>query len=492
MKMKNKFLACLSLFAISFGISCQKTLELKPTSVITTASFWHTEDDATGALFGMYVYLRSTSQDLFMEGEERSEAYEGGTNGGGTFSLFNNAMTPDAPVVGSWQGYYTVISAANSLIKYVPKISFKSEARKKSILAQAYTTRAFIYFAMVRTWGDLVLRTDPTESTDPKITQKERSPTADVFKLIKEDLDSAISLYPDNNFAAGRDVWSKPAANALKAEVYLWTGKRLNGGSSDFNTALAACNEVQNADVTLLPNFADIFDYNNKGNKEFIMTIRFNELEASNFYWHMWIIGSAVPNNISQEAKNILLPVGNGQGLNVLTALVRNQFTKDDTRRKTTFYEIYTFDQQGDSTYFQNVLLKGKGLVTGGTRVFSSDMILYRYADVLLMKAEAENALGLDPTGEINQVRMRAYKSDYPSHVFVTGTKEYNDEMILKERLLELLNEGKRWWDLVRFDKAFDLVPALNNRQGKNYLLLFPIPTSTLSLETKIKQNPGY
>ena len=222
------------------------------------------------------------------------------------------------------------------------------------------------------------------------------------------------------------------------------------------------------------------------------MTIRFNELEGGNFYWHNWIIGSAVPNNISQEAKDILLPVGNGQGLNVLTSLVRNQFTKDDTRRRATFYEIYTFDQQGDSTYFQNVLLKGKGLVTGGTRVFASDMILYRYADILLMKAEAKNALGMDPSEEINLVRQRAYQSEYANHVFTSGSKEYNDEMILKERLLELINEGKRWWDLVRFNKAFELVPALSNQQGKDYLLLFPIPTSTLSLEPKIRQNPGY
>jgi len=489
MKILPHILLC---FALVFT-SCNNTLnEIKPKSVITTASFWKTEDDASGALNGMYVLLRNTENDLYMEGEERSEAFEGGVYGGGTYNLYLNALTPDNTGVGSWTEYYSVINAANALLKYVPDISFSSDDAKNAVLAQAYAMRAFVYFVMARTWGDLVLRTDPTEGTDPSVTQKERSPVADVFTLIKSDIDEAIKLFPNDNFEAGRGNWSKPATYALKADVYLWTGKKLNGGSADFQTALDACNEVQKSDVTLLPNFADVFDFNNKGNDEILMAIKYNQLEASNGYWHNWIIGSAVPSNITQQAKDILLPVGGGQGLMVVTALVRNQFTKDDSRRNATFFEVYTHDDSGDSTYYTNVCLKGRGEVTGGNRIFDSDYILYRYADVVLMKAEAENALGQDPAAEINMIRKRAYGSSYSSHVFVSGNKDFNDEMILKERLLELLNEGKRWWDLVRFGKAFDLVPNLQSRAGQDYLLLFPISTAMLSLEPKISQNPGY
>jgi hypothetical protein len=342
---------------------------------------------------------------------------------------------------------------------------------------------------MSKTWGDLIIRTEPTESSNPEITYKERSPKEDVFKLIKEDIEKALQLFTSNEFSAGRSVWSKAALNTLKADVYLWTSKQMNGGPTDLETALNACNEVQKANVSLLPNFADIFKYENKGNKEIIMSIRYNDLEGSNFFWHMWIIGSAVPSNITQKAKDILLPVGGGQGLMVISDLVRNQFSNDDSRKAASYFDIYTFDEKGDSTYYSNVCLKGSGVVVGGNRVFSSDIVLYRYADVLLMKAEAKNGLNQDPSDEI---RKRAYGEKYNNHIFVNGTQTQNDEAILQERLFELIYEGKRWWDLLRFNKAFELVPTLQTQKDKEYLRLFPIATSVLSLEPKVKQNPGY
>ena len=122
----------------------------------------------------------------------------------------------------------------------------------------------------------------------------------------------------------------------------------------------------------------------------------------------------------------------------------------------------------------------------------NNNIILYRYADILLMKAEAKNALGQDPSAEINEVRKRAYKDKYEEHIYVNSTKEANDAAILKERLLELAFEGKRWWDLVRFDKAFDLVPSLREHKGEDYMMLFPIPLSTISVEPKVTQNPGW
>ncbi len=132
------------------------------------------------------------------------------------------------------------------------------------------------------------------------------------------------------------------------------------------------------------------------------------------------------------------------------------------------------------------------GVEISGVRNFIDDVPIYRYSDVLLMKAEAKNALGQDPSTEINLVRARAYGANFNNYQFVNGTIAQNDDAILKERLLELTLEGKRWWDLVRFGKAFDLIPSLNSRKGQDHLLLFPISESVLSLEPKVKQNPGY
>lgn len=490
MKLINKLITATVL--IISGLSCSKTLEVDPTSVITTNSFWKTEDDAKGALVGMYIDFRNIAEALFTTGDERSEIYTGGVYGGGTYTLFNNAMTPDAPGHADWYGYYRVINSANLLLKYVPAITFKNEADRNNILAQAYAMRAYVYFNMTKTWGDLVVRTEPTESADAEVTQKERSAQAEVFALIKDDIEKSLQLFADNSFPNLRSMWSKPATNALKADVFLWTARVMNGGEADFTTALNACTEVEMADVQLLPAFADLFKYTNKGNKETIMNIHFEELEGGNYFWHMWIIGSAVPANISQQAKDLLLPVGGGQGLMITSDLVRNQFTNDDSRKFGTYFDVYTFNGSGDSTYYTNVVVKGTGIVTNGNRVFASDMILYRLADVLLMKAEAKNGLNMDPSTEMNEVRQRAYGDDYDDHVFVNGSQEDNYDAILKERLFELAFEGKRWWDLLRFDKAFELVPTLQTQTDKQYLRLFPIANAVLSLEPKVKQNPGY
>ncbi|MGV3560241.1 RagB/SusD family nutrient uptake outer membrane protein [Larkinella arboricola] len=484
-------------FSISFIlISCFScnVLDVSPVSVITNNSFWKTQNDAEGALNGMYVNLRAIEDALTAVGEQRSEIFQGGVYGTGGNDMLHNALSADQPLHTDWRIYYTVINSANMILKYVPGITFSSEAAKNSILAQAYTMRAFTYFAMTKTWGDLIIRTEPTESASADVTVKERSPQAEVFKLIKDDLEKALQLYPDNNFPTGRFKWSKPAAQAVKADVHLWTAKRLNGGQGDFTTALAAIGEIEKADVSLLPNYGDLFQYANKGNKEIVMAIRFQDLDgaANNHFWRQWIIGSAVPANTDAETLKMINPVGSGQGLLVVTDLVRKQFTEDDTRKKASFHEVYTYDAAGKPTFYTTLTMKGQGVIVGGNRLFLSDIILYRYADILLMKAEAKNALGQDPSTEINLVRQRAYKENAGKHVFVSGTKEQNDDAILKERLLELLFEGKRWWDLVRFGKAFDLVPNLQSKKGQNDLLLFPISNGVLSLEPKVKQNPGY
>jgi hypothetical protein len=473
-------------------IGCD-ALDVSPTSVITTTSFWKTENDAQGALNGMYVDLRNVSAAISINGEHRSETFQGGVYGTGTYNLLENALTGDQPNHSEWTGFYTIINSANLILKYTPDITFSSESLKNNALAQAYTMRAYAYFIMTKTWGDLIIRTDPTESSSADVTIKERSPQAEVFALIKSDLEKALSLYPDNNFTTGRFRWSKAAANTLKADVFLWTGKRMNGGQADFTTALNAIAEVEKADVSLLPKFSDLFEYANKGNKETIMNIRYQDLDnATNHFWFHWIIDSAIPGNIDAATRALIQPVGGGQGLLVLSDLVRKQFTDDDTRKKGTFYEINTYDAAGKPTYYTNLSMKGRGLITGGTRLFLSDIVLYRYADVILMKAEAKNALGQDPAIEINKVRERAYTTSYDKHVFVNGTKASNDDAILKERLFEFVYEGKRWWDLVRFGKVFDLVPNMQSKKGQDGLLLFPIANTVLSREPKVIQNPGY
>ena len=169
---------------------------------------------------------------------------------------------------------------------------------------------------------------------------------------------------------------------------------------------------------------------------------------------------------------------------------LREQYAPDDSRKDATFLEIYK-TVEGERKYYGTMAMKGRGTVVSGVRYFVDDIILYRYADVLLMKAEAKNGLGEDPTDEMKEVRERAYGEKYADHAFVNGTPAENDAAILQERLLEFAFECKRWWDLVRFDKAFELVPSLVGRDNPE-LLYFPIPNSVLSLEPLVEPNPGW
>lgn len=468
-------------------------LNVDPTSVITNDSFWKTDNDVKGAVNGMYVQLRSiASQNLFLLGEGRSEILSWGVVGTGGYDVYYNNTLTDDNAGPDWRSFYTVINTCNLIIKYSEEINFSSQDEKKSSIAQAYTMRAFLYFVMAKTWGELIIHTEPVESTDPNILYKERSSLNDVFSLIKSDIENGLDLFPNNNYDSERIKWSKPALYALKGDVYLWTGKQLNGGESDYLKALDALNEILKTDVELLSDFKNIFNVNNKGNKEILMSVRFAELEATNFYWMTWLIGSSVPSDIDQKTRDILFPIGGGQGIIVPSRVLIDQYLENDTRKDATVHEIYTHDNTGELVYFTSIALKGSGLVKDGTRHFVSDVILYRYADVLLLIAEAKNALGQDPSDEINLIRKRAFQDDFNNHIFENSSKEINDEIILKERLLELAYEGKRWWDLLRFDKAFDLVPSLKSRKGEDHLKLFPISNNILSLEPYVKQNPGY
>jgi starch-binding outer membrane protein, SusD/RagB family len=489
--MKNKQIKSVVLICMIFIGSCTEHLNVDPTSVITTDSFWNSQEDAEGALIGMYVELRNISQALHQVGEHRSEVLSPGLYGEGTFILHRNEMNADTPGHPDWSSYYRIINSANLILKYVPEISFSSEQRKDGVLAQAHSMRAFIYFVMTKTWGDLIIRDEPIEGFGADVTQRGRSPQSEVFQLIKQDIEQALQLFPNNSFELGRGVWSKPAVNAMKGDVYLWTAKRLGGGSEDLTTALSALNEVDQADVELLAEFKDVFEFENKGNKEILMSIRHQDLEPGNYLWFMWIITDAVPSNIDQDTRDRITPV-NGQGLMVTSELVRNQFKMEDSRRDATFFEIHTIGEDGSKTYLTNIQQKFQGTIIGGNRVFLSDPILYRYADVLLMKAEAKNALGQDPSEEINRIRERAFGENFTENVFVSQGIEQNDDAILQERLFEFAHEGKRWWDLVRFDKAFELVPSLQDRAGEDHLMLFPISITVLSQEPMVEQNPGY
>lgn len=494
LSIKSLGLYTLVLGALTAAPSCTDQLELTPVSSITAAGFWVNEDNATGALNGMYVRFRDeASNNLFFWGESRSETLTYGLQASeGRERYFENTLDPNFAGP-TWLRLYTVIHDANLIIKYVPGINFQNEANKNSMLAQAYTMRAYIYFLMAKTWGGVPIVTDPTEGYDAETTFKPRASLDEVYALIKNDLELALDLYPNNNLSQGKAYWSKPAALMLKGEVYLLTGKRAGGGQNDITTALQALTEAASAPgLALLPNFDQVFRYSNKGNSEILFAVRFLDLESgANYNNSLYIRDDEIPAGITPEAKAL---IGQGGGLNRMapSEIVRTAYDDRDSRKNGTFVEINISDSEGNLSYYGSAVLKYRGFIDPSGRRFIDDVIIYRYADLLLLIAEAKNALGQDPSAEINQVRQRAYGEFFDEFRFSAGTQAENDEAILQERLLELSFEGKRWWDLIRFDKAFEKVPSLQSRPNQRHLELWPISLGTISLNSKITQNPGY
>ncbi|QKJ63378.1 RagB/SusD family nutrient uptake outer membrane protein [Flavobacterium sp. M31R6] len=487
--MKNKYILYSILFAcLSLLNSCADDLNLESESVITSGVFWKTEDDAKAAVNGLYFNFRTqTQQNYYLLGGARSAEIKGGVQSPLTLAnYYNNNLTAQNVDV-DWGGLYTVVQQANLILKYVPTIQFSPSTlnEQKRYLAQAYTMRALAYFIMARSWGGVPIVTTPTENTNQNEYIVPRNTLEETFAFIKSDIESALANFPDESI--NKVQLSKSAANALKAEVNLWTAKQLNGGSADLNTALSAINAIP-AGFTLLPNFKDVFSYANKGNNEVLFAVRYSLTDVTsnlsdNWNSFMYVGPSDYPGATTAAATAMFGTLGSGAGNAGISRVQPDpahfSFTVTDVRKDATYLTLRNTANTADVV---TGLMKYNGTVDGTLRRFTSDIIIYRWADILLMKAEIKNALGQDPTVEMNQVMKRADATAS----FTNSSKAANDDVILNERLKELAFEGKAWWDLVRFNKTGN-VPSMTGKQ-----ILFPISQNTINYNPKVTQNPGY
>ncbi len=487
--MKKNWIYYLSFLIGIFTIcSCKKDLNISSKSLITSSNYWQTEDDAKSAVNGMYFNFRAhTRMNYYLLGAGRSAEMKAGIQSPFTLTNFySNTLTPQNIDV-DWADLYTVIQSSNLILKYVPKINFSSitVSNKNTYLAQAYSMRALAYFIMARTWGGVPIVKTPTENTIQTDYIIPKNTIQEVFTFIKADIDSAIALFP--NATNTKILLSLPATLALKADVNLWTAKQLNGGNADLTIALNAINALP-AGPALLPNFKDVFDYNNKGNNEIIFAVRYNLSEVTsplldNWNSFMFIGPSDYPGLTTAYATATFGTLGSGSGNAGISRaqpdITRFNFSSTDTRKNVTYQTLYN----SNNVPVVTGLVKYNGTVDGTIRRFVSDVIIYRWADIVLMKAEIKNALGQDPTAEMNMVMQRAD----PSASFSYGTQPANDVAILNERLKEFAFEGKTWWDLVRFNKT-NLVPSMSASTP----VLFPISNATINYNPKIIQNLGY
>lgn len=508
MKKIYYFLFAAILISISFT-SCKKQLDLSPVSSITDANYWSTPDQFDAFVSGVHARFRSHTGALQALGEMRSDIFGTEPGNAGTFTgeatqgverMWQQSLTLDAAGVSNFGGFYSNIVQLNLLIEKLTNTTIVTPSNKNYYLGIAYGMRAFYYFQMVRAWGDVIIQTDAITAIDVSNLAKPASPASEVMALIKSDIKNSLTNYgADYSFKNQKGYWSKPATQMLKAEVFLWTAHK-GGGNADATIALTALNDIQTKvpSLSLLPSFANVFASNNKGNSEIIFAIRYSLNEASLPFAGTFYPQTALLANYYDSAANRKFNVTQDNYGGLLRAPVRvatfRKFDDLDSRKRFTIQAAYNSSAPGVYTIAGAFIKKYEGEQNQGSRIYTNDFPIYRYADLLLMKAEAKVLLGQSPETEINLVRSRAYGANYVAslHGFPNQSIDANPkEALLKERLFEFIFEGKRWLDLRRFGDAYvfehtSVLPA------EAFKVLWPVDRNSLTNNRLLTQTPGY
>ena len=485
--------------------ACENELELTSPSELTAQGFWNTEEGAKTAQTGLYANLRESAQNLWLLGEMRSDIW-----GGRTFespfneNLIESNITVATAPFGGWAGLYTRIHRVNDFIINVPNVSFTKESDKGHLMGEAYGLRALYYYTLLKTWGSVPIILEPLSDVNPDGLSKARSPQADVMAQIKSDLAASLSAFgSDDSYWLGKKIfWSKAATLALKGDVYIWSGNLLGGGNADFTEAKTALQQIPSLGISLAPSISKLWGVDNEDNSEFIFAMQYKQDEAENFYNSLTGRSTEVNpqfNDSGAAMTNFVIDGANRYGQSEKTIVLLDD--NNDDRKDATFIRLYTdanggagYPTYNASKYFGAVFNKFFGRLDGSVRIFESDVPLYRYADVVLLLAEAKNFLGEDPSEEINLIRARAYGANYNAATqdYVNGSATANANEILKERNKEFIGEGKRWWDLRRAGDSFVINNISFLNPGDEYKLVLPITQDMIGRNPLLDQTPGY
>lgn len=513
----RNLIAILGLLTVTMG-SCKKDLALTPISNLSDDSYWKNADQYNAFVSGIHSKFRGHDGNFMFLGELRSGIY--GNDPGTTASFTGEAsqglermwlhtLTLDAAGVSNYGGFYTNINQLNLFIHELGIGTILPEPTKKYYLGIAYGMRAYYYFQMYRTWGKTVTQTDFVDAANLDLfnLSKAASPQAEVLKLIKDDLDRSTDNFgTDYSIRQNKGYWSKAATLMLKAEVYLWTAHR-TGGIADANVAKTALNDVKTnvAGLGLLTAssnplnspYADVFAA--KGNKEVILASRnqLNEAEMSfipsSFTPQAGLIANFYDSLANRKFNTVSENYGGLLRAPVKIAIYR-KFNALDTRRDASIQAAYSLVSPNVYKIAGCFLKKYQGQQDAGNRKYTNDFPIYRYADLLLLMAEAKEVLGESPAAEINEVRARAFGANYNAAVQGFPNQPGDNDIknaILQERLFEFIGEGKRWYDLRRMGDSY-VFANTGLSAAEAYKLFWPVDRTSLTNNRALTQTDGY
>ena len=461
----KKILVLASLATLLMTSCGDSFFDLEPASSVTIDKVYKTASDYNVAVIGCYAKLQSQVNFYTECCEYRSDNLSLGAPTAGTqarYDIDHFTETPSNGILSSyWANFNNNVYRCNLLLDQIDGANF-AENLKKQYKGEAMFIRALNYFNMYRIWGGVPATKHVVSAAEA--LKVARYSDEQMFDLIAGDLKEIVdnNYLPETYSSADMGRATSGAAKALLGKVYLtfhkWTEAK------DILSQLIG-------KYQLVSPIAQVFNVDNKNNNEIIFAVHFNkEIEGEGHsYWYNLT-------NASDDTNQ--------------TSSLLNTFPTGDARK-----DLITYVQVEKNVRLMNKFYDTKSPTF---KTVGNDQILLRYADVLLMYAEALNEIQYDASEGslalkyLNAVRQRAGISNLTAKQL--PTQEKFRKGILVERQREFPYEGQRWFDLVRMGFAKSVM-AENGVEIKDYQLLFPIPQQEIEKvgdKSILWQNPGY
>ncbi|WP_373071734.1 RagB/SusD family nutrient uptake outer membrane protein [Zeaxanthinibacter enoshimensis] len=490
MKIRNTFFRNTMFFCIMamLPFSCSDDFVDVDSFDEDSESFFNSEEDYQSALIAAYDLLQSTYINVML-GEIASDntlaGGESATDVPGIQEIDDMTHTPvNAQLRDIWSWMYAGVNRANYILEFKDKTDFPG---KEEVLAQATFLRAYYYFELVKWFGDVPLAVDQRILFGDQDVI-ERTPKSEVYAQIETDLQFAAANLPYVQEETGRIT--KGAAQALLGKVYLYQDK--------FTEAATVLEDlINNGPYDLIEDYSTMFENDNENNIESVFEVQYTDIEGAGFGCLQCSEGNvAVGFN---GIRNYSGPVfESGFSFNVPVQEVYDAFEDGDQRRDVAILDIeawaaanpevsYVEGYEHTGYYNRKYIARQGDLNTGDANLTNpNNYRAIRFADVLLMAAEAYNRGGINEAKAqeyLNRVRNRA---GLPS---ITPSAGDLTTAIYNERRVELVGEGHRFFDLVRTGRAAQEIDGFT--AGKHEL--FPIPSIEIELAgNRWEQNPGY
>jgi hypothetical protein len=432
----KKSIPALALALLSFS-SCDKWLDIKPQEGVVAEDYWKTKEQVRAAVNGLYISLitpvygnRHLSQELFMHAEIRTDMIDISTFAPQAYTEYRFADMLPTNLFSNWGMFYKIINYCNNVIDNAPAVKELdptfAQTDLDAYVGEALAIRAWMYLNLARIWGDVPIKLTYTAS-DEDLVSIAKSPQATVLQAVVDDLVRAEPMVRETfgSTAADKGKITRYAVNALLADVYLW--------QDEFLKAADACDKIIDAGIFELVSgdpstwLNELFGQGNS--VEGIFELQYDRQQLNPFY--------------ALFRQNAIYMTGQSVYENLF------QFDTNDPEN---------FDVRGDRGALStatNMIYKYHGL--NRTQIKSLEesythWMVYRYADVLLMKAEALNGLnrGQEALDLIYTIRERGNAMQGNDLNPGADDQQGITTFIVEERAREFAYEGKRWFDVLR------------------------------------------